>query len=114
MYLVGGYVLVVLHTAQYLYKLVLVLVWVRNICAQQEPVIFHLFQKKKKKERVKAVSRKVRLARNTPAEHKVLEDKAGFVYHTLLGEIMYAYMTCQLDVGYTVTTISNFPICSSL
>ena len=27
-------------------------------------------------------------------EHKVLEDKAGFAYCTLLGEIMYAYMTC--------------------
>ena len=28
------------------------------------------------------------------AEHKVLEEKAGFAYQTLLGEIMYAYMTC--------------------
>ena len=28
------------------------------------------------------------------AEHKVLEDKVGFAYRTLLGKIMYAYMTC--------------------
>ena len=27
-------------------------------------------------------------------EHKLLEDKAGFAYWTLLGEIIYAYMTC--------------------
>ena len=36
--------------------------------------------------------------------HKVLEEKAGFAYCTLLGEIMYSYMTCHLDVGYAVTT----------
>ena len=42
------------------------------------------------------------------AEHKVLEDKAGFAYCTLLGEIMYAYMTCQLNVGYAITTLSKF------
>ena len=42
------------------------------------------------------------------AEHKVLEDKAGFAYCTLLGEIMYAYMTCQIDIGYAVTSLSKF------
>ena len=42
------------------------------------------------------------------AEHKVLEDKAGFAYRTLLGEIMYAYMTCRIDIGYAVTTLSKF------
>ena len=42
------------------------------------------------------------------AEHKVLEDKAGFAYCTLLGKIMYAYMTYRLDVGYTVTTLLKF------
>ena len=42
------------------------------------------------------------------AQHKVLEDKAGFAYCTLLGEIIYAYMTCQLDVEYAVTTLSKF------
>ena len=42
------------------------------------------------------------------AQHKVLEDKAGFAYCTLLGDIMYAYMTCQLDVGYAVTTLLKF------
>ena len=28
------------------------------------------------------------------AQHKVLEDKADFAYCTLLGEIMYVYITC--------------------
>ena len=42
------------------------------------------------------------------AEHKVLEEKAGFAYQTLLGEIMYSYMTCRLDIGYAVTTLSKF------
>ena len=42
------------------------------------------------------------------AQHKVLEDKAGFAYCTLLGEVMYAYMTCWLKVGYAITTLSKF------
>ena len=48
------------------------------------------------------------------AEHKVLEEKAGFAYCTLLGEIMYVYMTCQLDIGYTVTTLLKFSCPSSM
>ena len=41
------------------------------------------------------------------AYHKVLEDKVGFAYCILLGEIMYGYMTCQLDVRYAITTLSK-------
>ena len=41
-------------------------------------------------------------------EHKVLEEKAGFAYQTLLGEILYTYMTCRLDIEYAVTTLSKF------
>ena len=36
--------------------------------------------------------------------HKALEHKIGFSYQTLLGEVMYAYITCQSDIGYTVAT----------
>ena len=42
------------------------------------------------------------------AAHKVLEDKTGFAYQTLLGELMYAYITCQPDIGYSIKTLSKF------
>ena len=41
------------------------------------------------------------------AAHKLLEDKMGFAYWTLLGELMYAYITCRPDIGYFVTTLSK-------
>ena len=40
--------------------------------------------------------------------HKVLEKKMGFAYRTLLGELMYSYITCRPDIGYSVTTLSKF------
>lgn len=40
--------------------------------------------------------------------HKALEDSVGFSYRTLLGELMYAMITCRPDIGYTVTTLSKF------
>ena len=40
--------------------------------------------------------------------HTALEKKAGFSYQTLLGESMYAYITCRCDIGYAVTTLSKF------
>ena len=42
------------------------------------------------------------------AAHKILEDQMGFAYRTLLGELMYAYITCRPDIGYSVTTLSKF------
>ena len=44
---------------------------------------------------------------NTTA-HLVLEKKSGFNYRSLLGELMYAYITCRPDIGYAVTTLSKF------
>ena len=44
---------------------------------------------------------------NTPAAYK-LEQEAGFAYCTLLGELMYAYVTCRPDIGYAITTMSKF------
>ena len=40
--------------------------------------------------------------------HKILENKMGFAFRTLLGELMYAYITCRPDIGYSVTTLSKF------
>ena len=40
--------------------------------------------------------------------HKALELKMGFTYRTLLGECMYAYITCRPDIGYAITTLSKF------
>ena len=45
--------------------------------------------------------------KNTTA-HLVLEKKKGFNYRTLLGELMYAYITCHPNIGYAVTTLSKF------
>ena len=46
-----------------------------------------------------------------PAEgsngHLVLEKSSGFSYCTLLGELMYSYVTCRPDIGYAVTTLSK-------
>ena len=41
-------------------------------------------------------------------EHADLADKQGFSYRSLLGELMYAYITCRPDIGYHVTTLSKF------
>ena len=35
-------------------------------------------------------------------------SKHGFAYHTLLGELLYAYVTCWPDIGYAVVTLSKF------
>jgi len=43
-------------------------------------------------------------------EHQLLEKKSGFTYRTLLGEMMYAYVTCQPDIGYDITTVSKFSL----
>ena len=46
--------------------------------------------------------------------HKLLEEKTGFSHCTLLGEVMYAYITCRPDIGYAVTTLSKFSCAPSL
>lgn len=37
-----------------------------------------------------------------------LDLSQGFGYHTLLGETLQAYVTCQSDIIYTITIISKF------
>ena len=44
-------------------------------------------------------------------EHRALEDKYGFSYRSLLGELMYAYVTCRPDIGYAIVTLSKFSTC---
>ena len=43
--------------------------------------------------------------------HAVLVEKYGFAYRTLLGELLYAYITCRPDIGYAVVTLSKFASC---
>ena len=46
--------------------------------------------------------------REGTSEHAILEKKIGFSYQSVLGELMYVYVTCQPDIGYAVTTLSKF------
>lgn len=42
------------------------------------------------------------------AEHKALATEMKFGYRQLLGELLYAYLVCRLDIGYAVSTLSRF------
>jgi hypothetical protein len=44
-------------------------------------------------------------------EHAALESKHKFGYRTLLGELLFAYVTCRPDIGYAITTLSKFATC---
>ena len=41
-------------------------------------------------------------------EHSKLEEKNGFSYRTLLGEMMFAYVSCRPDIGYAITLMSKY------
>jgi len=41
-------------------------------------------------------------------EHKKLQESAGFSYQTLIGELLYAYNVCCLDIGFAISTMSKF------
>jgi len=45
------------------------------------------------------------------AEHAALATKYGFAYRTLLGELLYAYVTCWPDIGYAIIALSKFSTC---
>ena len=36
-------------------------------------------------------------------EHASLEKQMGFGYRSLLGELLYAYVICQPDIGYSLS-----------
>jgi len=40
----------------------------------------------------------------------LLAAKHGFGYRTLLGELLYAYVTCRPDIGYSTVTLSKFSL----
>ena len=44
-------------------------------------------------------------------EHAALTLKHGFKYRSLLGELLYAYVTCRPDIGYAIVTLSKFASC---
>lgn len=44
-------------------------------------------------------------------EHHDLSTKFGFSYRALLGELLYAYVTCRPDIGYSIITLSKFATC---
>jgi Reverse transcriptase (RNA-dependent DNA polymerase)/GAG-pre-integrase domain len=44
------------------------------------------------------------------AEHRALETKFGFAYRSLLGELVYAYVVCRLDIAFAVTHLSKYSV----
>ena len=52
-------------------------------------------------------------AENTP-EHAKLAAEQGFSYRTLLGELLYAYITAHPDIGYAVAILSKFSTAPSV
>ena len=41
-------------------------------------------------------------------EHALLATKNGFSYRSLIGEVLYAYVGCRLDIGYGTVTLAKF------
>jgi hypothetical protein len=41
-------------------------------------------------------------------EHHDLEGEAGFGNRQVLGELVYAYVVCCLDIAFAVTLLSRF------
>lgn len=42
------------------------------------------------------------------SEHSALAKEMGFSYRTLLGELLYAYITARPDIGYAIATLAKF------
>ena len=41
-------------------------------------------------------------------EHVALSKQMGFGYQSLLGELLYAYVICRPDIGYSLVTLAQF------
>ncbi len=41
-------------------------------------------------------------------EHKQIEKDVGFSYFQVLGELIYEYIVCHVDIGYAVVVLSRF------
>ena len=46
-----------------------------------------------------------------PAKHQELQDKMKFPYRQVLGELIYAYVICRLDIGFAITFLARFAEC---
>jgi hypothetical protein len=44
----------------------------------------------------------------TPVEADALEKAVGFSYHTVIGELMFAYVMGHLDIGFSMAELSKF------
>jgi hypothetical protein len=42
------------------------------------------------------------------SEHKALETQVGYSYRQVLGELIYAYVICRLDIGFAITLLARF------
>ena len=51
---------------------------------------------------------KVEGPKEKTAEARALESKHGFSYRNLLGELMYAYVICRVDIGYAICLLARF------
>jgi hypothetical protein len=43
--------------------------------------------------------------------HEHLQREVGFSFHQVLGELIYAYVLCRLDIGFEETFLSHFSTC---
>ena len=43
-------------------------------------------------------------------DHQVLETSSKFSYRNVFGELMYVYITCHPNIGYTINTLSKFSL----
>ena len=43
-------------------------------------------------------------------EHTFLAHTVGYGYRNRLGEILYAYVLCCLDISFAITTLAKFLI----
>jgi hypothetical protein len=41
-------------------------------------------------------------------EHRKLEEEMRYSYHQVLGELIYAYVICHLDIGFAITLLAHF------
>jgi hypothetical protein len=44
----------------------------------------------------------------TPLEASALEKAVGFSYRTVIGGLMFAYVTCRLDIGFAMAELLKF------
>ena len=44
----------------------------------------------------------------TPEANKEIVSKKGFSYRNVLGELIFAYVICHLDIGYSICLLARF------